>query len=66
MGMGGSLEIDGGSDVSSSNLDDLADVTITSPADNQVLTYDSGTSEWVNQDAGTNQAQVLKLVSFRG
>ena len=29
-------------------LDDLSDVTITTPSDRQVLTYDSATSEWVN------------------
>ena len=34
--------------VVSGALDDLSDVTITSVADRQVLTYDSGTSEWVN------------------
>ncbi|HET9841571.1 MAG TPA: hypothetical protein VFQ01_06155 [Nocardioides sp.] len=32
-------------------LDDLTDVTITTPADNDVLTYDSGTSTWVNAAA---------------
>ena len=31
-----------------STLGALSDVTITSVADRQVLTYDSGTSEWVN------------------
>jgi hypothetical protein len=30
-------------------LNDLTDVTITTPADGQVLTYDSGTGEWVNE-----------------
>jgi hypothetical protein len=30
------------------SLDDLTDVTITTPADGQVLTYDNGTGEWVN------------------
>lgn len=29
-------------------LDDLTDVTITFPLDGDVLTYDSGTSQWVN------------------
>ena len=29
-------------------LDDLSDVTITTPSDRQVLTYDSATSEWIN------------------
>jgi hypothetical protein len=30
-------------------LDDLSDVTITSVADNELLAYNSGTSEWINQ-----------------
>lgn len=32
-------------------LNDIDDVTITSVADNEVLAYDSGTSEWINQTA---------------
>ena len=32
-------------------LDDLGDVTITTPADNQVLTYDSASSTWKNEAA---------------
>lgn len=35
------------------NLDDLADVTITSPAANQLLYYNSGSSLWVNASAST-------------
>jgi len=31
------------------NLDRLSDVTITSPADNEVLAYDSGSGKWINQ-----------------
>lgn len=34
-------------------LDDLTDVTITTPADGQVLTYDSGTGEWVNENSAS-------------
>jgi hypothetical protein len=30
------------------SLDDLTDVTITTPSDGDVLTYDNGTGEWVN------------------
>lgn len=30
-------------------LPGLSDVTISSPADNEVLAYDTGTSEWINQ-----------------
>ena len=32
-------------------LDELTDVVITTPTDGQVLTYDNGTSMWVNEDA---------------
>jgi len=35
--------------VASHSITDLNDVTITSPADNEILAYDSGTSEWINQ-----------------
>jgi len=31
------------------NLDRLSDVTITSPADNELLAYDSGSGKWINQ-----------------
>jgi hypothetical protein len=34
---------------SSPVIDNLADVTVTTPADGQVLTYDSVTSQWVNE-----------------
>lgn len=33
------------------NIDDLNDVTITSPLSQQVLTYNSGTSQWINATA---------------
>jgi len=33
-------------------LNDITDVTITTPADRQVLTYDSATSEWINLGIG--------------
>lgn len=32
-------------------IDDLSNVTITSPIDNNLLTYDSGSGEWKNQTA---------------
>ena len=38
----------GGGGVAVANLDDLTDVAITSVANNNVLKYDSGTSQWVN------------------
>jgi len=31
------------------NLDRLSDVTISSPADNELLAYDSGSGKWINQ-----------------
>ena len=31
------------------NLNDLADVVITTPSDGQVLTYESSTGLWKNQ-----------------
>jgi hypothetical protein len=30
-------------------LDNLNDVSISTPADNEVLAYDNGTSSWINQ-----------------
>ena len=35
-----------------SNLDDLDDITITEPGDNDLLAYDDGTTQWINQTAG--------------
>ena len=36
-----------------SHLDSLHDVLITSPTENQILTYDSGNTVWVNENLGT-------------
>ena len=36
-----------------SAIDDLSDVTISTPGDGQVLTYDSGTSQWVNENSAS-------------
>jgi len=33
----------------SATLDDLSDVTINTPADNEILAYDNNSSEWINQ-----------------
>ena len=33
------------------NLDDLLDVVITAPADNEVLAYDNASGKWINQTA---------------
>jgi len=52
----------GGGGVSVVNLDDLSDVTITSAANNDVLRWNSTTSQWVNSAVNT-----LPLVSsFNG
>jgi len=40
----------------------LSDVTITSVADNELLAYDSATSEWINQTA--SEAGLASLTSF--
>jgi len=40
------------SDLSAVALDDLADVSVASPSDQDVLTWDDGTSTWVAQAAG--------------
>lgn len=37
--------------VSGNDLDDLGDVVITTPADNEVLAYDNGSGDWINQTA---------------
>lgn len=39
------------SNISGENIEDLGNVTITTPADNEVLAYNSGTSTWINQTA---------------
>src|SRR3990167_9349029 len=44
------------------DLDDLNDVVITAPADNQLLTYDNATSTWINQtptEAGLDERFLL-------
>jgi molybdopterin-biosynthesis enzyme MoeA-like protein len=41
----GSVTVTGGG---GGTLDDLTDVTITTPSDGEVLTYDNVTGEWVN------------------
>ena len=47
----------GGSGVGA--VDDLTDVVITSVADNQVLTWDPGTSRWVNQTVAASDVTVI-------
>jgi len=38
-------------DITDDDIADLSDVVITSVADNEVLAYDSGTGDWINQTA---------------
>ena len=54
------------------NLGALTDVSPGTPTNGQVLTYNSSSGQWQSQSptvgagSGLTQAQVLKLVSFRG
>lgn len=57
---GGTLSGTGGGGASS--LDGLSDVTLTAPADGDVLTYDTGTSQWVNAAPSGGAASVTMLV----
>jgi len=43
------------------NLDDLNDVTVTTPANNQVLAYSTAVSGWVNSTAASGK--ILQVVS---
>jgi hypothetical protein len=52
----------GGGGLAIASIDDLSDVTTTTPSNNQVLRWNSGTAQWVNSDVNT-----LPLVSsFNG
>jgi len=41
----------GGGGSGASTLNELTDVTITSVTDNEILSYDSGSGDWINQTA---------------
>lgn len=43
----------------SSTLAGLTDVNLTSPTEGQVLTYDAGTSKWINADTGGSSANLI-------
>lgn len=47
-------------------LDDLSDVTLTAPSDGDVLTYDDGTSQWVNASAAPATGSRQYVVGFDG
>ena len=48
----------------SRDLDDLADVTITTPTDGQVLKYDNGTWVNANDDTGVDELSELSDVTI--
>jgi len=51
----------------SSVLSDLSDVTITTPADNEVLAYDNTSGDWINQTAAeSGLATASDLTSHTG
>ncbi len=51
----------GGGGVAIASIDDLNDVTTTTPSNNQVLRWNSGTAQWVNSDVSS-----LAVSSFNG
>lgn len=51
----------GGGGLAIASIDDLNDVTTTTPTNNQVLRWNSGTSQWVNSDVSS-----LAVSSFNG
>jgi hypothetical protein len=48
---------------SSPVIDNLADVAVTTPSDGQVLTYDSATSQWVNETPSAGSAGALDALT---
>lgn len=56
-------EIAAGGGPGAAALDDLTDVTLTSPTDAQVLTYDAYTNQWVNADPTGGGAESSALVA---
>lgn len=44
----------GGTDITTANLNELADVNAGSPTDGQVLTWDNGTSRWISADGSAS------------
>jgi len=49
-----------------SDLNDLTDVTISAPANAQVLTYNSSTGQWVNQNPTAGTTPTLAQVTTAG
>jgi hypothetical protein len=44
-------------------LADLSDVNLSSPTDGQVLTYDSATDKWINEDPASGGAALINLIT---
>ncbi len=56
-GGGGTVDsVNGQTGVVSLAVDDLSDVVAPTPSDNDVLTWDAGTSKWINQAGGGSSA----------
>lgn len=51
----------GGGGLAIASIDDLSDVTTTTPSNNQVLRWNNGTAQWVNSDVSS-----LAVSSFNG
>jgi hypothetical protein len=47
------------------NLPELNDVTVTLPADNDVLTYDTGTSQWINQAPAGSPTTIVGITGTK-
>ncbi len=47
--------------IAAASIDDLSDVNITSVADGQQLTWDAGTSMWINAAPGTGVTAFVQL-----
>jgi len=52
--------------IASASLSGLSDVSITSPQDGQLLTYDAGNSEWVNGDAPKGMLPHINITTTTG
>lgn len=51
-------------DVTSETLNDLSDVVVTTPSDNEVLAYDSGSGNWINQTASGGSSCNTELIAY--
>ncbi len=59
-GGGGAVDsVNGQTGVVSLAVDDLSDVVAPTPSDNDVLTWDAGTSKWINQAGSSGSGDVV-------